>query len=77
MCSRARRAVLIAILLHVSTNLFFVSPPTGPGGDLGEPLIALVLKVVLAAALFVHLPRSFDDGWAVGDLLVSTAEPGH
>lgn len=69
-------SVLIAILLHASTNLFTVSPPTGPGGDLGVPLVALFLKVVLAAALFVHLPRSFDDGRAVGNLPVS-AERGH
>jgi hypothetical protein len=69
-------SVLIAILLHASTNLFAVSPTTGPDGDLGVPLVALVLKVVLAAALFVHLPRSFDDGRAVGHLLVSAAERG-
>ena len=28
----------------------------------GVPLVALILKVVLAAALFVHVPRSFDEG---------------
>ena len=47
-------SVLIAILLHASTNLFAVSPAPGPEGDLAVPLVALVLKVVLAAALFVH-----------------------
>ena len=61
-------SVLLAILLHASTNLFAVSPRTGPDGDLVVPLVALVLKFVLAAALFVHLPRSFDDGRAVGNL---------
>ena len=70
-------SVLIAMLLHASTNLFAVSPTTGPDGDLGVPLVALILKVVLAAALFVHVPRSFDEGRAVGDLLVSAAERGH
>jgi membrane protease YdiL (CAAX protease family) len=69
-------SVLIAILLHASTNLFAVSPATGPDGDLAVPLVAMVLKAVLAAALFVHLPRSFDNSRAVGDLLVS-AERGH
>ena len=69
-------SVLIAILLHASTNLFAVSPTTGPDGDLTVPLVALVLKAVLAAALFVHLPRSFDNRRAVGDLPVS-AERGH
>jgi uncharacterized protein len=70
-------SVLIAILLHASTNLFAVSPPTGPEGDVAVPLIALVLKVVLAAALFVHLPRAFDQGRAIGTLLVSADERGH
>ena len=69
-------SVLIAILLHASTNLFAVSPTAGPDGDLGVPVVALILKVALAAAFFVHLPRSFDDGRAVGELLVSAAERG-
>jgi membrane protease YdiL (CAAX protease family) len=55
-------SVLIAILLHASTNLFGVSPPIGPDGDLTVPLVALALKWVLAAALFVRLPRSFSEG---------------
>jgi uncharacterized protein len=69
-------SVLIAILLHASTNLFAASPPTGPDGDLGAPLVALILKTVLTAALFIRLPRSFDAGRAVGNLPVS-AERGH
>jgi hypothetical protein len=65
MCFWARHgSVLIAILLHASTNLFGVSPPIGPDGDLTVPLVALVLKWVLAVALFVRLPRSFSDGSA-------------
>jgi membrane protease YdiL (CAAX protease family) len=54
-------SVLFAIMLHASTNLFVVSPAVGPDGDLTLPLVALVLKVVLAAALFVHLPRSLSE----------------
>ena len=57
-------SVLIVILLHASTNLFGVSPPIGPDGDLTVPLVALALKWVLAVALFVRLPRSFSDGSA-------------
>jgi membrane protease YdiL (CAAX protease family) len=38
-------SVLIAILLHASTNLFAVSPPTGPEGDLVVPLVALAQAV--------------------------------
>jgi membrane protease YdiL (CAAX protease family) len=57
-------SVFIAILLHASTNLFGVSPPIGPDGDLTVPLVALALKWVLAVALFVRLPRSFSDGRA-------------
>jgi hypothetical protein len=59
-------SVLIAILLHASTNLFAVSPPIGPDGELIVPLVALALKWVLAAALFVRLPRSFSDGGGTG-----------
>jgi membrane protease YdiL (CAAX protease family) len=55
-------SVLIAILLHASTNLFAVSPPLGPDGALTLPLVALGLKWVLAAALFARLPRSFSEG---------------
>lgn len=54
-------SVLFAIMLHASTNLFVVSPAVGPDGDMTLPLVALVLKVVLAAALFVHLPRSLSE----------------
>ena len=66
-------SVLLAILLHASTNLFGVSPPIGPDGDLTVPLVALVLKWVLAVALFVRLPRSFSDGSAEFHL---SATPG-
>jgi uncharacterized protein len=33
-------SVLIAIILHASTNLFAVSPPIGPDCDLTVPLRA-------------------------------------
>jgi hypothetical protein len=59
-------SVLMAILLHASTNLFFVSPPAPSDGDLTVPLVALALKWVLAAALFVRLPRAFGDGRGTG-----------
>jgi uncharacterized protein len=54
-------SVLFAIMLHASTNLFVVSPAVGPDGAMTLALVALVLKVVLAAALFVHLPRSLSE----------------
>jgi membrane protease YdiL (CAAX protease family) len=54
-------SVLIAILLHASTNLFAVSPAVGPDGDLTVALLALALKVVLAVVLFIRLPRSWSD----------------
>jgi hypothetical protein len=59
-------SVLIAILLHATTNLFAMSPPVGPDGDLVVPLLALALKWLLAAALFVRLPRSFSNGGGTG-----------
>jgi uncharacterized protein len=59
-------SVLIAILLHASTNLFEVSPPTGPDGEQIVPLVALALKWALAAALFARLPRSFRDEGGTG-----------
>lgn len=59
-------SVLIAILLHASTNLFAVSPRIPPDGDLTVPLVALLLKWLLAAALFARLPRSFSDGRGSG-----------
>ncbi len=52
-------SVLIAILLHAATNLFAFSPSIGPDGDLTVPLVALAMKVVLAAALYARLPQSF------------------
>jgi membrane protease YdiL (CAAX protease family) len=56
-----RGSVLIAILLHASTNLFAVSPPPRPDSDLTVGLIALALKILLAIALFARLPRSWSD----------------
>jgi len=61
-------SVLIAILLHAATNLFAVSPPSGPDGDLTVPLVALVMKIVLVTALFLRLPRSFGDGRSAASL---------
>jgi uncharacterized protein len=54
-------SILMAILLHASTNLFVVSPPVAANGDLTLPLVALLLKTALAVALFSRLPRSFRD----------------
>ncbi len=54
-------SVFIAILLHASTNLFVVSPPPGANGDLTLSLVALLLKIALAVALFIRLPQSFFD----------------
>jgi uncharacterized protein len=59
-------SVLLAILLHASTNLLAVSPRTGPDGELIVPLVALALKWALAAALFARLPRSFSAGGRTG-----------
>jgi membrane protease YdiL (CAAX protease family) len=53
-------SVLIAILLHASTNLFVVSPAAGPDGDLTVPLTALFVKIVLVVVLFARLPQSFN-----------------
>ncbi|HEU4910189.1 MAG TPA: CPBP family intramembrane glutamic endopeptidase, partial [Propionibacteriaceae bacterium] len=67
-------SVLFAIMLHASTNLFAVSPTVGPDGDMTLPLVALVLKVVLAAALFVHLPRSLSEARNSGSVIFSDSE---
>ena len=64
-------SVLFAIMLHASTNLFVVSPAVGPDGDMTLPLVALVLKVGLAAALFVHLPRSLIEARNIGLVIFS------
>ena len=69
-------SVLIAIILHASTNLFAVSPSTGPDGDLTVPLVALALKLVLVAALFVRLPRSFSDARDSGPAVFQWSAPG-
>jgi hypothetical protein len=70
-------SALIAIILHASNNLFAVSPSTGPDGDLTVPLVALGLKWVLAAALFVRLPRSFSDARDSGPAVFHwSATPG-
>lgn len=69
--------VLIAILLHASTNLFSVSSSTSPDGGLTLPLVALALTWVLAAALYVRLPRSFGDGRGSGPAVFHwSATPG-
>jgi membrane protease YdiL (CAAX protease family) len=52
-------SVLFAIMLHASTNLFTISPPVSASDDLTLAVVALLLKTALAAALFIHLPRSF------------------
>jgi hypothetical protein len=44
---------------HASTNLFAVSPPVSASGDLTLAAVALLLMTALAAAFFIHLPRSF------------------
>ena len=64
-------SVLFAIMLHASTNLFVVSPAVGADGDMTLPLVALVLKVVLAAALFVRLPRSLSEARNSGSVIFS------
>jgi CAAX protease family protein len=64
-------SVLFAIMLHASTNLFVVLPAVGPDGAMTLPLVALVLKVVLAAALFVHLPRSLSEAQNSGSVIFS------
>ncbi|HEU5483288.1 MAG TPA: CPBP family intramembrane glutamic endopeptidase, partial [Microlunatus sp.] len=46
-----RGSVLLAVLLHASTNLAAVSPRVGPEGDLLLPLVVLSMKVVLAAVI--------------------------
>ena len=55
---RTRGSLLIAILLHATTNLFVVSPAAGPDGDLTVALIALILKGLLAAALSLTILRT-------------------
>jgi membrane protease YdiL (CAAX protease family) len=52
-----RGSVLMAILLHASTNLFVTSPAQTADGDLTLPLVALALKIALAAGLYIRLPR--------------------
>jgi membrane protease YdiL (CAAX protease family) len=66
-------SILMAILLHASTNLFVVSPPVAANGDLTLPLVALLLKTALAVALFIRLPRSFRDQPAHASTLWSAA----
>jgi uncharacterized protein len=50
---RTSGSVLVAIMLHASTNLFAVSPVPASDGDLTLSLVALALKWVLVAVLFV------------------------
>jgi hypothetical protein len=68
-----RGSVLMAILLHASTNLFVTSPPQGPDGDLTLPLVALAMKMALAAGLCVRLPR--DSGAAASAIDDGSATP--
>ena len=48
---RTRGSVLIAALLHGSTNLFVVSPPIALSGDLLLPLLAMAAKWLLVALI--------------------------
>jgi CAAX protease family protein len=48
---RTRGSVLIAALLHGTTNLFVVSPPIALSGDLLLPLLALAAKWLLVAVI--------------------------
>lgn len=66
-------SILMAILLHASTNLFTVSPPVAADGDLTLPLVALLLKIALAATLFIRLPRSFSKAPGRASILWSAA----
>ena len=66
-------SILMAILLHASTNLFVVSPSVAANGELTLPLVALLLKIALAVALFIRLPRSFRDQPAGASTLWSAA----
>ena len=67
-CSSAARADII--------DSCTCADPAGSGAHRWTRRRAWLAWIVLAAALFVHLPRSFDDGRAVGNLPVS-AERGH
>jgi membrane protease YdiL (CAAX protease family) len=51
-------SLLIAILLHATTNLFAVSPTVGADGDLSIALIALVLKSLVAGVLSLTILRT-------------------
>jgi membrane protease YdiL (CAAX protease family) len=48
---RTRGSVLIAALLHGTTNLFLVSPPVTVSGDLLLPLLAMGAKWLLVAVI--------------------------
>jgi membrane protease YdiL (CAAX protease family) len=48
---RTRGSVLIAILLHATTNLFVVSPPVAATGDLLLPLLAMGAKWLLVGVI--------------------------
>ena len=48
---RTQGSVLIAILLHATTNLFVVSPPVATSGDLLLPLLAMGAKWLLVGVI--------------------------
>ena len=50
---RTRGSVLLAILLHASTNLFAVSPPLTGTGDLTLLLLAAAAKWLLVVVVIV------------------------
>ncbi|HSK99160.1 MAG TPA: hypothetical protein VK869_02370 [Rubrobacteraceae bacterium] len=45
--------MLLAVLLHASTNLFAVSPVVAEAGGIALPLLAAVAKWVLVAVIVV------------------------
>ncbi len=56
LCTRG--SLLIAILLHATTNLFAVSPAAAANGDQSVAVIALVVKGLLAAVLCLTVLRT-------------------
>jgi uncharacterized protein len=50
---RTRGSVLIAALLHGTTNLFVVSPPVGAAGDLLLPVLAMAAKWLLVGVILI------------------------
>jgi membrane protease YdiL (CAAX protease family) len=56
---RTRGSVLIAALLHATTNLFAVSPTVSQSGDLLLPVLAMVAKWLLVVALVLAYRAAF------------------